>query len=537
MTFGITPYAVICAFGAVTASLVALVAWSRHDIPGGKSLTALMIAAAIWAAGATLEHATIGIPGQIFWSKLEYFGTVSCPVFFLLFALEYNHMNQWLTRRNLILVFLVPLITLGLALTNEWHLLIWNSFTPSQAGNNITIFGHGVGFWIGAVGYSYLVMLLGTILLIRGAWLLSGTYRRQVILVATASLLPWAVNFLYVAGLSPTPGLELTPLIIVVAGAIFAFAILQFQLLDLVPIARHTLIETMDDGMLVLDQQNRIADANPAARKLLGHKTDIQIGQYIGDIFAGWPDLRKQFLNSNPVKRTEISVEDGKDGYIEITLTPVHDRQKRLTGQFVIIRDITEKRRSHDAVSRANESLRIQLKEIESLQNHLRELATRDSLTGLFNRRYLDETLERELARAKRYVYDISLMMIDIDHFKRLNDTRGHKAGDQVLKELGNFLLTSVRQGDIVCRYGGEEFLIIMPGVHISDAHARAEKLCADFSNLSVFYEEHKLHATISIGVSVFPSHGNTSDEIISAADSAMYAAKQAGRNTVRVKP
>jgi diguanylate cyclase (GGDEF)-like protein len=183
-----------------------------------------------------------------------------------------------------------------------------------------------------------------------------------------------------------------------------------------------------------------------------------------------------------------------------------------------------------------NEYLRLKLTEIETLQAHLRERAIRDSLTGLFNRRYLDETFERELARAKRDSYAISVLMIDIDHFKRLNDTFGHKAGDQVLKALGDFLLTGVREGDIVCRYGGEEFLIIMPGVHLKDAQVRAESICQGFSTLAVNYEEKELHSTISIGVAIFPQHGSTSDEIIRAADTAMYIAKQAGRNTVCVK-
>ena len=110
------------------------------------------------------------------------------------------------------------------------------------------------------------------------------------------------------------------------------------------------------------------------------------------------------------------------------------------------------------------------------------------------------------------------------------------KAGDQVLRVLGNFLSSGVRQGDVVCRYGGEEFLIIMPRVHILDAEHRANSLCVNFSQTPIVYENVTLHATISIGVAIYPKHGETPDEIIKAADSAMYQAKQAGRNTVRVK-
>jgi diguanylate cyclase (GGDEF)-like protein/PAS domain S-box-containing protein len=536
MTFEITPYAVISGIGACMAGLVALISWGRRNTPGGKSLTALMLAAAIWAGGAALEHATIGIPGQILWSKFEYIGTVSCPVLLLTFAFEYNHLQHWLTRRTIAILFVVPLITLALAFTNEQHNLIWTTFIPSPAGDNLTIFNHGIAFWIGAVGYSYLLILIGTILLIRGAIGLPAHYRRQIVLIVAGALTPWVVNVLYIAGLSPVPGLELTPLVIVFTGAIFAWAIFQFGLLDLVPIARHTLIETMAEGMLVLDQQNRVVDANPAAQHLLGEKTVISIGAYVGDIFNDWPELKKLFLHNNPEMRTELTVGDSRGGHLEINISPVHDSQQRFTGQFIVLRDITEKRRIQDELQDVNEHLRLQLAEIKTLQANLRERAIRDSLTGLYNRRYLDETLERELSRARRENYEISVLMIDIDHFKELNDTHGHKAGDQVLKELGDFLLTGFRLGDIVCRYGGEEFLIIMPGVQLKDAHSRAQALCQTFNKTVFRYEKLELRGTISIGVAVFPRHGNTSDEIIRAADAAMYAAKQAGRNTVCVK-
>lgn len=536
MAFVITPYVVISGIGASIAFLVALIAWQRQMISGGKSLTALMFAVTIWSGGAALEYASPDILEQIFWAKIEYFGTVSCPVFFLLFALEYNHMDKRITRKNIFFLFIIPIITLVLTLTNEWHGLIWSSFSPSPAGDNLTIFGHGIFFWIGAVAYSYLIMLVGTLLLIRGALGLPGTYRRQVVLVIAAAIAPWLVNLVYITGFSPTPGLELTPLVILISGIILALAIFQFHLLDLVPIARDTLVETMTEGVLVLDQQNRVVDANPAAQRLLGKKAVVTIGKYVGDIFTSWPELRKLFLHNNPETRTELSVEDTRGGYLEINISPVHDQLGQFTGQFVVLRDITEKRRSQDEIQRMNEYLRLKLTEIETLQAHLRERAIRDSLTGLFNRRYLDETFERELARAKRDSYAISVLMIDIDHFKRLNDTFGHKAGDQVLKSLGDFLLAGVREGDIVCRYGGEEFLIIMPSVNLKDSQFRAESICQGFSTLAVKYEEKVLHSTISIGVAIFPQHGSSSDEILRAADTAMYIAKQAGRNTVCVK-
>ncbi len=536
MNFEITPYAVISAIGAIMAVIVAAIAYQRQDVPGGKSLSLLSIAAACWSGGAALEYASPGISDQILWSKFEYIGTVSCPILLLTFALEYNHMTSWLTRRNIALLFIVPLVTLLLAFTNEWHALIWSSFTPSPAGNNLTIFGHGIAFWIGAVGYSYLIMLVGTVLLIKGAFNLQSPYRSQLVLVVTAALTPWVINAIYLAGLSPAPGLEPTPLAVVFTSAFFALAIFQFQLLELVPVARHTIIETMTDGMLVLDQQNRVVDANPAAQSIFGNNPTISIGSYVGDIFSNWRELRKLFLQNNPEARSELTIQTSNGRFIEISISPVHDRKDRFSGQFVVLRDITEKKNIQDEIQAANEILRVKLAEIETLQTHLRERAIRDSLTGLFNRRYLDETLDREISRSRRENYEVSVMMIDIDHFKKLNDSFGHKAGDEALKTLADFLLEGVRQGDIVCRYGGEEFIIILPGVRLSDAHTRAISICNKFSKIIIKYTGQELRSTVSIGVASIPQHGINSDDIIRSADSAMYAAKEAGRNTVCVK-
>ena len=239
-----------------------------------------MVAVFIWSAGAAIEYATIGIPGKIFWGKVQYLGVVTCPVFFLLLALEFSHLDHWLTRRTVTALFLVPAITLLLAFTNEWHGLLWPTVTPVGAPeDNLALYGHGIAFWIGSVGYSYLLMMIGTILLLRAAMRFPAIYRRQAGMLTLAVLMPWGVNIVYVAGFSPIPGLELTPLVLVFTGTIFAWNILRLRLLDLAPVARDTLIETMADGMIVLDAGDRVVDINPAAQRFLGTATSIRIGQ------------------------------------------------------------------------------------------------------------------------------------------------------------------------------------------------------------------------------------------------------------------
>ncbi len=168
------------------------------------------------------------------------------------------------------------------------------------------------------------------------------------------------------------------------------------------------------------------------------------------------------------------------------------------------------------------------------LRETLRQQSIRDALTGLYNRRYLEETLERELKWAEREKRSVSVIMLDIDHFKEFNDLAGHDGGDALLRELGIFFKKSTRGGDIACRYGGEEFLIVMPGINKEDAQHRAEELRLGVKELLVYHLGKPLgKCTISLGVAVFPEHGQTIEEMLKAADNALYRAKNDGRDRV----
>jgi diguanylate cyclase (GGDEF)-like protein len=168
------------------------------------------------------------------------------------------------------------------------------------------------------------------------------------------------------------------------------------------------------------------------------------------------------------------------------------------------------------------------------LRETLRNQSIRDPLTGVFNRRYLDETLIRELPRAKRKGAPIGVMMLDIDHFKVFNDTYGHEAGDYVLKKLGDLLINKTRKEDIVCRYGGEEFCLIMPEATLQTTYDRAELIRNATNELNLVDGQVPLgNVSVSIGVAIFPEHGVTGVDVIQAADKALYRAKAEGRNRV----
>ena len=168
------------------------------------------------------------------------------------------------------------------------------------------------------------------------------------------------------------------------------------------------------------------------------------------------------------------------------------------------------------------------------LRETLQYQSVRDPLTGLYNRRYLEESLEREISRARRNQQSLGIIMLDVDHFKRFNDTFGHEAGDVVLRELGMFLQGNVRKSDIACRYGGEELVLILPEASLENTAARAEQIREDVKHLNLQDRGQSLGAiTVSLGVACFPKHGQTGEAVIWAADAALYLAKSEGRDRV----
>jgi PAS domain S-box-containing protein len=341
-----TIYSVVFLATSLVSFFVGILAWNRRSVIGARELAWLMIAAGIGAFWIIFETAAPTIAEKIFWSKLEYFGGVTTPVLYLIFVLRFTGKDKLLSLKNILLLFIIPAITLVLALTNEKHNLIWSGFSAISERTNLMEYYHGVGFWIGYIAYAYLILLSASIYLVDFIIHHTKKFRTQGLIVLIGGLFPWIVSVIYLTGRNPVPGLDLTPASITLSGTLAAYAILYFHFLDLVPIARETLVETLPDGIMVLDTQNRIQDINKAALSFLGITNKNIIGS------------QAELSGASVIPLLNAAIDHESTNLIEITdnneiksFRVLKNAIKNQPGsRLIVIRDITESKRAGEAL-------------------------------------------------------------------------------------------------------------------------------------------------------------------------------------------
>lgn len=290
----------------------------------------------------------------------------------------------------------------------------------------------------------------------------------------------------------------------------------------------HGLVNQSLVGIVIVED-GKFSYANAKFNEICGYSAEEVRGLGVLDIVS---ESDRALVAENIRKR--LSGEVAQVDYVfrglrkngAVIDVEVHSSTMELGGKLALISllmDVTERTRAE--------------REVQALQKMLREQSTHDALTGLYNRRYLEETLGRELLSAERHEHPVSVIMGDLDHFKLVNDRYGHLAGDEVLRVFGDLMKRHARGSDVYCRYGGEEFLLVLPQMATAIAVERAEQLRCAMAAAPVPYGASLIAVTVSFGVATFPRDGRTGDELIAAADSALYAAKAAGRNRVHVSP
>ncbi|MFZ5880558.1 MAG: PAS domain S-box protein [Chloroflexota bacterium] len=338
MQFDFPPYTFPLVAAAVVSAIVAVYTWIRRAANGARALFVLAIFVFEWIVSYLLEVMGTGLETKYFFGVLEYVGIAFVPYSWLIFSIAYSGQERILSRRFLVLTALIPSITVLLAWTTRWHGLVWSEYHQASQGNFSALeVSHGPWFFV-HLAYSYIILLIGAYFLVRMLFRRKGMYRGQIIAMLLAVLAPWIGNILYLTKNSPIPYLDLTPFAFTVSVAAVAWAIFGFRLVDITPLARDLVVDSMREGMVVLDARGYVVDINTAAARMIGVVIADALGRTAADIFHPWPHLVERFRNVTEALDV-ISVGTGAtERSFEVRLSSLNDLQGQFVGRVILLR-------------------------------------------------------------------------------------------------------------------------------------------------------------------------------------------------------
>jgi PAS domain-containing protein len=363
----ITIASLVLFIASLIVAVAAVVVWGRRAISGGKALSFMFIAIAVWCFFSALETTSTTEAQRMLRAALSYLGVCSVAPLFFMFACQYSDSHWRLHNWVMLLIWSVPVATLLLAFTNGWHHLIWTGVSPSGLpGANTVIYHHGPWYTLATLWFLALC-LLASWHLVRVALRAARPYVLHSVLLLGSVAAPWVGFLLFILPGNIAGGLETTCLGFTVSAVLILLAIGRFRFLDLVPQARATLMENMHEGFLVLDLKDRIVDINRAARTLCGLE-GVSVG---GSLQEALPLLGRSvgaasgqtFIVQSPVSGTERT--------LEVSVSPLLSQQGRRTGRLLLMRDITERRRAESEREKLIGELRDALANVRSLRGLL----------------------------------------------------------------------------------------------------------------------------------------------------------------------
>ena len=480
----------------------------------GKTFSLFAGAISIYSVGYGFELLSATLGEMLFWSKVQYLGIASIPGLILVLVILYTGGRAFFTWPRMILVFTIPLITLLARLTNEFHHLLYTSVGIDASGPGPLLeFTPGPLYRLHDF-YSNFVLLVCGFLLIRFLFRAAPSYRKQTFILLIAMGIQWAGYLVYLAGGGPE-NLDINPLLLVLSAPVYALGIFKYFLFNLVPVARDRVFEVIKDGVMVVDKARRLVDYNKQCGKIIPEISKDKIGTGIMDLLGGYPWIHEIFNHAYP-ESTDISIGEKPDAMsFQLSNQVLFDTKGKNMGNILIFSNVTKERK---------------------LVKRLENMATTDELTGIYNRRHLITLAEREIARTGRLNRPVSILLMDLDHFKRINDTYGHHCGDGVLRHFTRLISDNIRNIDIFGRYGGEEFVLLLPETDGQNGLETAKRLGSIVADTPFLSGDHTLDEavafTVSIGVSSTTGPGTGGiDTLLKNADKALYRCKTRGRN------
>lgn len=498
--------------GVLALLLVGSAQKDRRKRPEVKVFMLFVAATIGYTAMNFMEMVSKSEAETLFWSQMLYVFIAFIPVVWIDFCLRFSRDGRGLGPKALAAILLIPLGTLAIVFAPGLQSFMWSRIEYFAQGDFIiSRRDHGPWFTVYAA-YTYISFIAGTAVVVRGLPRQRSVYRRQALAVLAGLLIPLTASLAYVLTLIPGVTKDFTPFGYAAAACVFYAALFRMDLFSLVPVGRAAVVERLGIGILVLDREWRLADANPAAMGILGLRED-QIGKKVAGLAEGQDALPRAIVEAVRSKAPmELRVESERGArFYRVESSPLDG-----AGSLAVLTEETE---------------------LRGLLSKVEELARTDELTGLPNRRSFMSEAERELARALRRDISLAAAMIDLDKFKDVNDKLGHGSGDIVLRGFGAILSEEARADDVYGRVGGDEFAIIAAGgPGATGVRFLCERLKRRLAAAGLRDESGSpLRVTMSVGIAALDGSEPTLEKLLANADAALYSAKSGGRDAIVV--
>ena len=480
-------------------------------VAGARALKALLAMTTLWSFTQLAITLTTSLAVHAIITPFSYIGIAAVPVGWFMFCVTYSMGNDRTHTSLLPIVSLIPIITIVMAFTNSHHELLWTGAELTNTNGYIGVsYSYGLWFTINAA-YSYVLILIGTSII---AFNLSQTngHKGPLFAVITAPSIVIALNVVYLAPQNPLPGLDLTTAGFALGILIINNWVMSHGMLTTNKVVRQQVVEQLREGVIVVSDNGLVLDANPEALSILQLTDDITFNQPL-DSMTNNPSLLE--LVSSHRRNTEVGI-NGRS--YEVTVSKYNEHADS-SDSILVFRDVTDRRKAEHALRQAT--------------HKLQHAAHTDALTGLPNRRVFMKRLSEEAERVRRHGNELSVLLFDLDHFKKINDTYGHDVGDRVLQKVAEVIQQVKRITDVSARTGGEEFALLLPETDEEGAMRLAKRLLISIAHAEV--EDNNgapVQVTSSIGVSTV-NQIDTLEGFLREADAALYRAKDKGRNQV----
>jgi diguanylate cyclase (GGDEF)-like protein len=497
------------------------------NAPGRTAFGLALLGNCWWVATTMAQILSPSVEGKILASQMAWLGNTSAPFYWCVSIYAYASGRSRESPAVLVAIAVFAVAVMMAALTNEYHHGIYThyGFVEESYGTKV-VYHHGALFWA-LIGFNYLALISGVSVSLLAARRGSTLHRRQFTGLLVAVALPWVFNALTISTGFTIYGVDPEPFGFIATGLILGFVFGRERLFAVAPIAGGVLFEAIPDPVIAIDGSGRVLELNPAARAL-----PEMAKEPVGEFLAGPIELVTCLGAASPREDTfEITVASNRRSY-EVIRRGLVGRSDG--GSLVVLRDVTESLAVREELIAKSAELQKRLDENVELQRQLRHQADHDHLTGLLNRGHAHRVLPDLLAADRAAGRRAALVLLDLDHFKVVNDLHGHPVGDAVLKTFATVLGEGAGPGGYAFRHGGEEFLVYLPGAGAEEALRRCAEWRARLRRVEIAAAP-ELTIAFSAGVAVMPNAGREMDELVRAADVALYRAKVSGRDRVVV--